>query len=84
VVKDEEKKYFKLDARGLRCPLPVVELRKAIKNLSSGDIIIVEATDPGSQRDFDAWCRKTGNSLLEFSDVDGVFTYVIKKGEALK
>jgi len=39
VAEDEEKKYFKLDARGLRCPLPVVELRKAIKNLSAGDII---------------------------------------------
>ena len=82
--KDEEKKYLKLDAKGLRCPIPVVELRKAIKNLSSGEIIIVEATDPGSQRDFEAWCRKTGNSLLESNEIDGVFTYVIKKGEASK
>ena len=82
MAEDEEKKYFKLDARGLRCPLPVVELRKAIKNLSAGDIIKIEATDPGSKRDFESWCRKTGNSFLESSEIDGVFTYVIRKEES--
>ena len=70
-----------LDCRGMRCPLPVVELRKAIKKLVKGDIIKVDATDPGSKRDFESWCRKTGNSLLESNEIDGVFSYTIRKEE---
>jgi len=71
-----------LDCKGMRCPLPVVELRKAIKNLSTGDILKIEATDQGSKRDFESWCRKTGNSLLESSEINGVFTYIIRKEES--
>jgi len=68
-----------LDARGLFCPMPIVKLKKAVKEMADGEVIKVLATDPGSKRDVEAWCRKTGNSLLEASEADGVFTYIIRK-----
>jgi tRNA 2-thiouridine synthesizing protein A len=69
-----------LDCKGLYCPMPLVKMKKAINSLSEGQILKVLATDPGSKRDFESFCEKTGNELLEASEDDGVFTYVIKKG----
>ncbi len=69
-----------LDARGLNCPLPIVKTKKLVEEMKAGEILKVLATDPGSKRDFESWCKKTGNTLLESSFSDGVFTYIIKKG----
>ena len=69
-----------LDAKGLSCPLPIVKTAQAIKQLLPGDVLEVLATDPGSVRDFDAWCVKTGNSLLGHTEKDGVHRFMIKKG----
>lgn len=68
-----------LDTRGLNCPMPIVKTKKAIEEMNTGEIIKVMATDPGSKRDFESWCRKSGNNLLETSESDGVFTYLIEK-----
>lgn len=68
-----------LDLKGLSCPLPIVKTAKAMKGLSSGDVVEVFATDPGSTQDFRAWCRSTGNALLEETTENGTFRYVIKK-----
>ena len=68
-----------LDARGQYCPMPIIKTNKIVKQLNVGEIIKVLATDPGSQRDFESWCKKTGNRLLEMSEADGVFTYIIEK-----
>lgn len=68
-----------VDARGLSCPLPIVKTALAIKELGSGDVIQVLATDPGSTKDFIAWSKTTGHDLLE-STVDGnVFRYILRK-----
>ena len=68
-----------VDARGLSCPMPIVRTAQAIKTLTSGVILEVLATDPGSTKDFAAWCRATGNELLEQS-VDGtVHRFVIRR-----
>ena len=68
-----------LDARGLSCPLPIVKTALAIRELVSGDVIEVLATDPGSTKDFTAWAKTTGHTLVE-SSVDGkVFRYVLRK-----
>jgi tRNA 2-thiouridine synthesizing protein A len=68
-----------VDARGLSCPLPIVKTALAIKELASGDLIEVIATDPGSTKDFAAWTKSTGNELVE-SSVDGaVFRYLLRK-----
>ena len=69
-----------LDLKGLSCPMPIVKTAKAMKGLIQGDVVEVLATDPGSVRDFEAWCKTTRNELLEQSEADGVFRYVIKKG----
>jgi TusA-related sulfurtransferase len=69
----------RVDARGLSCPMPIVRTAQAIKTLTSGVILEVLATDPGSTKDFAAWCRATGNELLEQS-VDGtVHRFVIRR-----
>lgn len=68
-----------LDARGLNCPMPILRAKKALKDLASGDTLKVMATDPGSVKDFEAFCRTTGNELLETSEDGGVYTYLIKK-----
>jgi tRNA 2-thiouridine synthesizing protein A len=69
----------RVDARGLSCPMPIVRTAQATKTLASGAILEILATDPGSTKDFAAWCRATGNELLDQS-VDGtVYRYVIRR-----
>jgi tRNA 2-thiouridine synthesizing protein A len=68
-----------LDLKGLSCPLPVVKTAMAIKGLQSGELLEALATDPGSVPDFAAWCRSTGNELVEQTTDDGVFRFVIRK-----
>lgn len=68
-----------LDLKGLQCPMPIVKTAKAMKELGSGAVIQVIATDPGSVKDFAAWAKATGNELLESSAIDGVFRFVLRK-----
>lgn len=68
-----------LDTRGLECPLPLLKARQALRALSSGEQLRVLATDPGSKRDFEAFARQAGHELLESSERDGVYTYLIVK-----
>ncbi len=67
-----------LDTKGLNCPLPVLKARKIIKDLGPGDTLEILSTDPGSVQDFEAFCRTTGNELLESAEVDGVFRFLIR------
>ena len=57
-----------LDARRLLCPLPVIRVQNAIKNLQPGDQLLVVATDPGVKADIPAWCRVHGHQLLSVED----------------
>jgi tRNA 2-thiouridine synthesizing protein A len=67
-----------LDAKGLNCPLPILRAKKALKELPTGGTLEIQATDPGAVKDFEAFCRTTGNELLE-SRVDGkTYIFVIK------
>ncbi len=68
-----------LDAKGLNCPLPILKAKKAIKALNTGEILEIIATDPGSIADFEAFCRTTGNELLDSNEGDGIYTFYIKK-----
>ncbi|MDD3706251.1 MAG: sulfurtransferase TusA family protein [Clostridiaceae bacterium] len=69
-----------INARGLQCPGPVVELFKVAKLSESGDLITIEVTDMGFKKDIAAWCRKTNNELVNLSEEDGTIKAVIKKG----
>jgi len=68
-----------LDASGLNCPMPILRAKKALKDLSSGDVLRVIATDPGSVKDFEAFAKQTGNELLESNEEDGSFYYRLRK-----
>lgn len=68
-----------LDAKGLNCPLPILRAKKAIADLSSGQVLKIVATDPGSVKDFEAFCKQTGNTLLSSAEASGAFEFMIKK-----
>ena len=68
-----------LDTKGLNCPLPILKVRKAIEKMQAGQVLQVFATDPGAVADFEAFCRQTGNELVESSTDDGVYTFLIKR-----
>ena len=68
-----------LDARGLNCPLPILRAKKSINELPSGKILHVIATDPGSVKDFEAFCKQTGNQLVSSGQANGAFEFFIKK-----
>ena len=69
-----------LDARGLNCPLPILRAKKAINGLEAGQVLKIIATDPGSVKDFEAFCKQTGNELVSTAEDGGEFTFFIKKG----
>jgi len=68
-----------LDASGLNCPLPLLRTKKALARMRSGQLLRVVATDPASVKDFDAFSRQTGCSLLECSEADGKFRFLLRK-----
>jgi tRNA 2-thiouridine synthesizing protein A len=68
-----------LDARGLNCPLPILKAKKALSDMSSGDVLKVMATDPGSVRDFQAFSKQTGNELLQQNEENAVFIHLLKR-----
>jgi len=67
-----------LDTKGLNCPLPILKAKKALKDLPTNAVLQVVSTDPGSVADFEAFCRTTGNELLETQTGDGVYTFLIR------
>jgi tRNA 2-thiouridine synthesizing protein A len=68
-----------LDAKGLSCPMPIVKTAQNMKELVSGQLLEVLATDPGSVKDFAAWSKSTGNSIVEQSQDGSVFRFVLLK-----
>jgi tRNA 2-thiouridine synthesizing protein A len=68
-----------VDARGQACPGPLVTLAKALKEVATGDLLELVATDPGSRTDVPAWAELSGNEVLESSEAGGEFRYVIRK-----
>jgi tRNA 2-thiouridine synthesizing protein A len=69
-----------VDAKGESCPGPLVSLAKAIRDVHSGDLLELLATDPGSKSDVPSWAELSGNELVEASEDGGVFRYVVRKG----
>jgi len=68
-----------LDARGLRCPLPILRCKKGIAEIEAGQVLKVLATDPGAVKDFQSFCRQTGHELLSQQQQDEEFTFYIRK-----
>jgi tRNA 2-thiouridine synthesizing protein A len=68
-----------LDASGLNCPLPILRAKKALGGMGSGQVLRIIATDPGSVKDFEAFAKQTGNTLLSSGEEGGKFVFEIKK-----
>ncbi len=68
-----------LDARGLNCPLPVLKTRKALRDVPLGDLLTVLTTDPASTIDMRHFCNVSGQELIESTEADGVYTFVIRR-----
>ena len=72
-------KVTTLDARGMKCPMPIVKTAQAVRTIASGELLEVLATDPGATADFAAWSRSTGNEIVEQTIQDGVYRFVLRR-----
>jgi len=70
-----------LDAKGLRCPLPVIKTRMALNEMAVGEVVTVLATNPSSTIDIRHLCNINGHEMVDAGEEDGVLTFVIRKGE---
>ena len=68
-----------LDARGLNCPLPILRTKKALTDMTSGQVLKILATDPGAVKDFQAFCKQTGNSLVGSDASNHEFVFFMQK-----
>lgn len=79
---DECRQVIKVDACGLQCPGPIMKLKKAMDNATVGDRVEVQATDAGFPRDAGAWCKSTGNKIVEMNADGGYHTVVVEKASS--
>ena len=68
-----------LDTKGLKCPMPVLKTKKAMKQLAPGETLRVEATDSSAVKDFAAFCAASNHLLIESTELEGIFTFILKK-----
>ena len=69
-----------LDAKGLACPMPIVKTRKEMKDMDSGQVLEIQATDKGAKADLTAWTKSGGHELLDSQEDGDVLKFWIKKG----
>jgi tRNA 2-thiouridine synthesizing protein A len=67
------------DARNLNCPLPILRCKKSLSEINEHQVLKITATDPGSVKDFEAFCKQTGHLMVRRDEDDGVYTFYIKK-----
>lgn len=67
-----------LDAKGLMCPMPIVQLAKKVKELKSGQVLELIADDVGAKEDVPAWCNRTGHQMVEQEEEGNVFRFYIR------
>ncbi len=70
---------LEVDASGLNCPLPILKAKKALSGLTSGQVLKLVSTDPGSRRDFDAFARQTGNALLALHEQGSGWAFYLQR-----
>tara|TARA_B100000700_G_C15047398_1_gene858595 strand:- start:1530 stop:1760 length:231 start_codon:yes stop_codon:yes gene_type:complete len=68
-----------INCQGLNCPLPILKTKKTIDNMSSGEVLKMTSTDPGSASDVDSWAKRTGNDLISNIEENGIYTFLIRK-----
>ena len=79
---DEQGRFDRyLDARGLNCPLPVLKTKLELNRMQPGEVLFVEATDPHSVIDFEAYCARTGHEILAIDETGGIIGFTISRAE---
>ena len=68
-----------LDTKGMSCPLPIIKAKRALDGIPAGGLLEILATDPGSVKDFQSFCRQTGNELVSSAQDGAVYTFLIKR-----
>lgn len=68
-----------LDVRQLACPLPILRAKKSLAGMNSGQVLRIVATDPGAMKDFEIFCRQTGNELVESVEQGGEYVFLIRR-----
>ncbi len=68
-----------LDARRLVCPLPILRTKKSLSAMSSGQVLRILATDKETPKDFEVFCRQTGNELLSSEEQDGEYCFYLRR-----
>ena len=68
-----------IDTSGLNCPLPILKAKKALTDMTSGQVLQVRATDPGAVRDFEAFARQTGNELVSSTAEGEQFVFQLRR-----
>ena len=70
-----------LDAKGLNCPLPILKTKVLLNKMQAGEILYVEATDPHSVIDFEAYCARTDHELLNIEEEEKLFKFYIRRAK---
>ena len=70
-----------LDAKGLNCPLPILKTKVLLNKMKPDEILFVEATDPHSQVDFEAYCARTEHEIIKFDISNDVYRFYIKRAQ---
>ena len=68
-----------LDTRGTLCPVPIIRARQTMDKMSSGEVLKIVASDPGSKADVPGWARMSGHTLLQSDIQNGLFTFWVRK-----
>ena len=74
--------HKEVDARGLNCPLPILRCKKGLSEIQPDEVLKILATDPGSIKDFQAFCKQTGHDLLSLEQDEKVYIFHIRKTAA--
>ncbi len=80
-IESKEKNDFDhyLDAKGLNCPLPILKTKVLLNKMQTDEILLVDATDPHSQVDFEAYCARTDHEIINSTLSEGVYSFTIKR-----
>jgi len=73
-----------LNATSLRCPLPLLRTKEALRTMRSGEVLRVSATDPQARHDFQMFCAQSGNALLSETNEQGTYVFLVRKGSERK
>jgi len=68
-----------IDAKGLKCPQPLLLAKQGIKQLKAHQVLLLEATDPHTDLDLEVWCARFEHKIIHSDEIDGIYSFWIEK-----